>query len=91
MYAVRIMVDGKIVDLKIFETLPDAQLRFRCGWAQAYDGDFDSIAIFRISDALNVRDAAVAVRSGDLARVELVDIQESREISISKLDIRIDL
>jgi hypothetical protein len=93
MYGVRIMVDGEIADLKIFEALADAQARFRQGWAQAYDGEFDSIAIFSVPETKNVRDADAAIRTGERGRIELLDMQESKDIIISKLStqIRIEL
>lgn len=93
MYGVRIMIDGEIADLKIFEGLPHAQARFRQGRAQAYDGEFDSIALFRVLGAPDVREAAEAIRSGDRDHVELLDMQESREAMIAKVakQIRIEL
>jgi hypothetical protein len=93
MYGVRIIVDGEIADLKVFDALPGAQERFRLGWAQAYDGEFDSIAIFNVPEAQGVREAAEAIRSGDKQRIELIDIQESQAIMLSRLakQIRIEI
>jgi len=68
MFGVRVMIDGQVADLKMFETLPAAQERFQQGWAQAYDGYFDSIAIFNVLEATDVRDADVAIRNGDKSR-----------------------
>ncbi len=92
MYGVRIIVDDKI-DIKIFETPSLAQERFRQGWAQAYDGEFDSIALFLVKNANDVRDAAEAIRFGEKERIELLDIQESRDKIFAKLTqkIRIEL
>lgn len=93
MYGVRIIIDGEIADIKVFEALPHAQARFRQGWAQAYDGEFDSIAVFNVLGVESVHDAAAAIKSGDKNLVELLDIQESKDILISRLakQIRIEI
>lgn len=85
MFGVRIMSDGEETDLKIFETLSAAQQKFQQGWVQAYDGYTDSIAIFDVVDASDVREAASAIRNGDKDRVFLVDMQESLDLTIAKL------
>lgn len=85
MYGVRVMIDGQVADLRIFETLPAAKERFEQGWAQAYDGYFDSIAIFNVPEAKDVPDAASAIRNGEKDRIQLVAIEESQDLAIAKL------
>ncbi len=85
MFGVRIMSDGEVVSLKIFKTLSAAKERFQQGRALAYDGYFDSIAIFNVADTNDVREAASAIRNGDKDRIGLVDLQESRGLTIAKL------
>ncbi len=85
MFGVRVMIDGQVADLKMFETLPAAQERFQQGWAQAYDGYFDSIAIFNVPDAKDVRDADSAIRNGDSGQIILVELRESFDTTIAKL------
>ncbi len=85
MYGVRIMIDGEVADLKIFGTLTAAQERFERGSMQAFEGHFDSIAIYDVPDAKDVRDAASAIRNVEKERIELVELQESQDIAISKL------
>ncbi|WP_260581176.1 hypothetical protein [Sphingopyxis sp. PET50] len=84
------MVDGK-VDIKIFESLTAAQARLNQGRHQTYDGEFDSIAIFRVSGAKSVREAADAIRAADASKIELVDIQESFDATIAKLATKIEI
>lgn len=91
MYGVRIMNDGQVVDLKIFESLPAARERYEQGWSQAYDGYFDSIAIFDVPDATDVRDAASAIRSGDGDRAILVELRESFDATIAKIAKKIEI
>lgn len=85
MFGVRIMSDGEVAAVKMFETLSAAQELFRQGWAQTYDGYFDSIAIFDVVDTSDVREADAAIRNGDKDRIVLVELQESQDISIAKL------
>jgi hypothetical protein len=85
MFGVRIMSDGEVADVKMFETLSAARELFQKGWAQTYDGYFDSIAIFDVVDTSDVREAALAIRNGDKNQAFLVDMRESRDITIAKL------
>ena len=85
MFGVRIMSDGEVTDLMIFETLSAAEERFQQDWAHVYDGYFDSIAIFNVADTNDVREAASAIRNGDKDRIVRVDLQVSRELTIAKL------
>ena len=85
MFGVRIMSDGEEADLKIFVTLPAAKERFQQHWTHVYDGYFDSMAIFNVADTNDVREAASAIRNGDKDRIDLVDLQESRDITIARL------
>ncbi|MDP8993405.1 MAG: hypothetical protein M3N07_00230 [Pseudomonadota bacterium] len=91
MYGVRVMIDGQVADLEIFEGLPAARERFEQGWSQAYEGYFDSIAIFDVPDATDVRDAAAAIRSGDDDRIILVDLRESFDTVIEKIAKKIEI
>lgn len=91
MYGVRVMIDGQITDLKIFEGLPAARERYDQGWSLAYDGHFDSIAIFDVPDAADVRDADAAIRSGDEDRIILVELRESFDTVIEKIAKKIEI
>lgn len=85
MYGVRVMLDGQVASLKIFESLPSARERYEQGWSQAYEGYFDSIAIFQVPDATDVREADSAIRSGDGDRIVLVELRESFDTTIAKI------
>lgn len=85
MFGVRIMSDGEVADLKMFETLSAAQELFWQRWEQTYDGYSDSIAIFDVVDTSDVREAASAIRNGEKDRLVLVDMQESLDLLIAKL------
>jgi hypothetical protein len=85
MFGVRIMSDGEVTVLKMFETLSAAQELFWQCWEQTYDGYSDSIAIFDVVDTSDVREAASTIRNGDKDRLVLVDMQESLHLIIAKL------
>jgi hypothetical protein len=82
MYGVRVMLDGQIISLEIFKSLPSARECYEQGRSHAYDGHFDSIAIFQVPDATDARDADSAIRSGDLVPMEE---RESYDITIAKI------
>ena len=91
MYGVRVIIDGQVADLKIFDGLPAARERYEQGWSKAYEGYFDSIAIFDVPDARHARDADAAIRSGDEDRVILVELRDSFDNVIEKIAKKIEI
>ena len=93
MFVVRIVADADRLDFKVFDRLDGAQQRFDHGCQQTHEGEFDSIAIFEVSDATTPRDAVQAVKRGDKERVRLISLNESPEVRLARLapKIRIEL
>jgi hypothetical protein len=93
MYVVRIIVDDDQSDFKVFDRLETAKERFDAGWLQTEDGEFNTIAIFDVTDVNGPAEAVAAVKRGDKERVQLREFHESSDIRLTKLlpKLRIDL
>lgn len=85
MYVVRIIVNDDQSDFKVFDRLKSAKERFEAGWLQTEEGEFDSIAIFDVTDVNGPAEAVAAVKRGDKERVQLREFHESRDIRLAKL------
>jgi len=76
MFVVQIVIDDETTDLKAFEQKRDAEHRFMGVYRQVVEDEYQSVAIFEVSNAANAREAVHAVKNVDKKAVQLLKLKE---------------